>query len=116
MADIVNLKKLVTIGAKLGNLAGSAYEDGKLDQKDLALIPEAVMILPLFIDIKFAEVLPEGKDLDEGEISALLAHFNTEFDLPQDALEDNIEKVLSIANLMRSMVMQLISIFKKPAV
>ena len=96
MADIVNLKKVITIGAKLGNVAGKIYEDKVIDAKDLVAIPELVMIVPAFLDVKYNELLPEGKDLDNTEIAEILAHFNSEFDIPQDALETNIEKVLAL--------------------
>lgn len=109
---IANLMIVTTVLASLGNIAGKSMEDGKVDGKDLALLPEAVMIFPLAVQAEWTELVPEATDLDEAEQAQLLAHFKEKFNIPQDDLETKIEDVLGILKDGASLVMRLISVWQ----
>jgi hypothetical protein len=111
--DIASIKKIISMGAKLGNVCGMAFQDGKLGMDDIALIPQLIQIIPLAIEVKWTEVLPEIKDFSLAEGEELLAHFRNEFDIPQENIEITIELVLSVVLKITSLIIELIQVFKK---
>jgi hypothetical protein len=113
--DIASLKSLVSVGAALGSVAGATMEDGKVDVKDLALLPRLIPVFPALLAIDFAQVVPEAKDLSEAEALELVALYKAEFDIPQDDVEVKIETVLSLCVRLSGIVAELIATFKKPA-
>ena len=40
MSDLVNAKKIITFAAKLANIAGMVFEDGKITSADLSQLPD----------------------------------------------------------------------------
>jgi hypothetical protein len=90
---IKNLLLVVSVIAGLGNIAGIAYADNKLDATDLpgALLGGAVLV-PKLIEIEWNALVPEAKDLTAEEQAQLIAHFKAEFDIPQDDLEVTIDR------------------------
>jgi hypothetical protein len=111
-----NLKKAVSVAAKVGNIAGKTFEDGKLSMADLALLPEFITLFPAFIAVEWTKVVPTAKELTTEQIAELMALFSSEFDIPQDKLEQTIEAVLGIVSQLVGVIANLIAIFKKPAV
>jgi hypothetical protein len=114
--EIASLKALVSVGAALGSVAGATMEDGKVDVKDLALLPRLIPVFPALLAIDFAQVVPEAKDLSEAEALELVEHFKAEFNIPQEAIEYKIEAVLGICVRLAGIVGELVALFKKPAV
>jgi hypothetical protein len=112
--DIASLKGLVSVGAALGSVAGATMEDGKVDVKDLALLPRLIPVFPDLLAIDFSQVVPEAKDLSEAEAAELVALYKAEFDIPQDDVEVKIETVLSLCVRLAGIVAELIAAFKKP--
>ena len=113
---IENLKKIISSIAKTGNTCGKAFEDGKLNGGDVVLVPELFFDLSPLFNVEYAQVMPEAKDINTDEANALVAHFNTEFDLPQDNVEWTIESVLSLLGEIVSVAFKLYNIFKKKPV
>ena len=110
---VEELKKIVTVASKLGNIAGKAFEDGKINAADLVLITDLLQVFPLLLSVNFGQAMPEAKDLQQGEVEELISHFKAEFDIPQDSLEVTIETVLDIAITVEQAIVKLIKIFKK---
>ena len=114
---IENLLIITSVLASVGNIAGKAYEDGKLTATDL---PDAVMrgavLIPKLIEIEWNQLIPEAKDLDEGEQAQLLAHFKKEFDIPQDSLELLIEDVIEDIRLGALLVNRMVKRFRREPV
>jgi hypothetical protein len=110
-----NLFMAISILAMFGNVGGKAYEDGKIDEKDVILIADAVMILPMAIKCNWGEAINEGKALDAAGGQACLEHFKKEFDIPQDSTEFLIEDVMGFVMDGASMVKRAIEIFKRKA-
>lgn len=110
---VEELKKIVTVASKIGNIAGKAFEDGKINASDLVLVTDLLQVFPLLLALNFGQVMPEAKDLQQSEVEELIAHFKAEFDLPQDSLEVTIETVLDIAITVEQAIVKLIKIFKK---
>jgi hypothetical protein len=108
-----NIFMAISILAMLGNVGGKAYEDGKLDEKDVMLITNVVMILPLAIKCNWGEALAEGKALDLTASEACMEHFKKEFDIPQDNTEFLIEDVISFVIDGASMIKRAVEIFKR---
>jgi hypothetical protein len=113
--EIASLKSLVSVGAALGSVAGATMEDGKVDVKDLALLPRLIPVFPALLAIDFAQVVPEAKDLSEAEALELVEHFKASFDIPQEAIEYKVETVLSLCVRLSGIVAELVALFKKPA-
>lgn len=112
--EIASLKALVLVGATLGNIGGSAMEDGKVDVKDIVLVGKLATVFPALLAIDFKAVVPEAKDLSEAEAMELVEYFKAEFNIPQDDEEVKIETVLSLCVRLAGIVGELIALFKKP--
>lgn len=115
LMEFENIKKAIVIAAKLGNVAGKVFEDGKVSVADLSILPEFVMLFPAFIAVDWTKMIPEAKELKAEQSAELVALFNSEFDIPQEAQEHTIESVLAIVSQLVSVIASLIAIFKKPA-
>lgn len=113
--DIVSLKGLVSVGAAIGSVAGATMEDGKVDVKDLALLPKLIPVFPALLAIDFKQVVPEAKDLSEAEALDLVEHFKAEFAIPQADVEIKIEAVLALCVRLAGIIAELVALFKKPA-
>ena len=107
------IKKIITILAKLGNVAGMVFEDGKLTSADVAQIPTLVMIIPLFIEVKWTGLLPEIKDLTLDECNEIVACFKNEFNIPETNIEYTIESIMTIVSGLASLIFDLINVWKK---
>lgn len=114
---IKNLLLAISVCAGLGNIAGIAYADNKLDATDLpgALLGGAVLV-PKLIEIDWSALVPEGKDLTADEQAELIAHFRAEFNIPQEELELTIEDVLQDVTDGISLVRRLVNRFRRVAV
>ena len=110
-----NIKNIVTIAAKLGSVSGAVLEDGKVNVADFAYVAQLAMMFPLFAAVDFTKVSEEIKALTVEDMPALVDHFNAQFDLPvsMDALEVQIERVLSIVARVPALILDLIAVFKK---
>ena len=112
---IEELKKIVTIGSKLGNIGGKVLEDGKVNPADFVHVGDLVTMFPLLLSVHFDQAIPEAKDIQAGEADELIAHFKAEFDIPQDNLEVTIETVLDVVLTVVNAILKLVNIFKKKA-
>jgi hypothetical protein len=112
---IEDLKKVISIGAKLGNLGGKVLEDNKVNAADFVHVGDLVTMFPLMLSVDFAMVMPEAKDIQAGEADEMIAHFKAEFDIPQDNLEVTIETVLDVALTVVNAILKLVNIFSKKA-
>jgi len=115
--DIKNLMLVTSVLAGIGNIAGKAYEDGKLSATDL---PEALyggaVLVPKLIEVDWTLLIPEAKDLSEEEQSELVSHYKTSFDIPQDDMEIKIEDIIEDINLGVQIVKRMIRRFQKAPV
>lgn len=93
---IKEISELVKLLAEIGNGAGKAAEDGKVSWSDALFFSKAVMSAPAAI-IGIDEVYSELKDLSAQEKDQLKAQLQSDFDIPQDNVEEVVEKVLGAA-------------------
>lgn len=106
-------KKLVSVFAKSLNVVGNAFEDGKIDWKDLdEILPLGEALLPLK-DVEYSAAIKEFKDYDSDERSAMLLAFNEEFDITQDQIEVVAEKAIGLINRQVSVVMDGMSLWSE---
>lgn len=96
MPGIQESKELIAFTLKLGNGLGASLEDGKLSFTDAPKFMDAMMAAPAAFQ-GISEVPAEMKDLDEAEKAELIAYAKTEFDIPQDKVEELVEEGLSLA-------------------
>lgn len=92
MLGIENLSKAVVAVGKIGSSIGDAFEDKKIDFKDIPEAVEIITVLPSLTAIKYAELVAEAKDLDHSEKLILAQLFNDNFNIVNDSLEATIEE------------------------
>jgi hypothetical protein len=115
---IDNIKKIVSAVAEFGNITGKVLEDGKVNLADisaLTTLPGAVMNFYSAVT-NFTELKEEFADLSKEEITELEEYFKTQFDIPQDGVEETIEKVaesLDVVWTTFQTIAKVASIFKK---
>jgi hypothetical protein len=111
---IKNLLLAVSVIAGLGNIAGIAYADNKIDASDLpAALYGGALLVPKLIEIDWSALVPEAKDLSIEEQAQLIAHFKAEFNIPQEDLEVTIEEVLQDVTDGIALVRRVITRFRR---
>lgn len=110
---IQNLKKVISIAARLGNVAGKSLIDGRIDLKDIILLPNIAMIFVDLIHIEWSQIIPEAKDLTFQEQNELIEHFKKEFEIPQRIIEVTIEETIAVIMQLKTVIMNLITVFQK---
>lgn len=114
---IANLLIITSVMAGIGNIAGRAYEDGKISASDLpGALVDGAKIVPKLMEAEWNQLIPEAKDLDESEQLQLLEHYKKEFDIPQDNIELTIEDVIDDVRLGVQLVSRMIKRFKRQSV
>lgn len=105
-----NLKRVVTIGAKMGNIAGKALVDGKISAGDIVLLPDIAGVFVDLIRVSWKDVPEQVRALPMAEYNSLIEHFKIEFNIPQRIVEVAIEEVLGtvvhLAGVIHSLVVQ----------
>lgn len=103
---LVDLIEVIDLGFNLIEALKQAKQnDGKIDFKDFPLL------WPLFEDSSKAidginNALPAWSKSTGDERKAVLAHFNTRFDLADDVLEVKIEKMLLAATIVAEVILE----------
>lgn len=90
------VKKVVSIVAKLGGIAGKTLEDGKVSFGDLAQLPDMTRVFVDLISVEWSQVVSNCHQLTKPDCEALVEHFKKEFKLPQAGLEVKIENILTL--------------------
>lgn len=109
MLGIENLKVVAKFGIDLGEKAASVLQDGKMTGAEVFELLPALMGIPGIISKKH-EIAAEFKDLTSEERTQLNNYIAVEFDIPNDQLENKIEKGLAAV----ISILDLISAFQKP--
>lgn len=112
--EINTAKNIISIAARLGNIAGKSLDDGKISLADIVLLPSLAMVFVDLIKIEWKKFLPELKTLTDVQQADLISHFKTEFNIPQKSIEVSIESVLSVVVQLSHTIMSLIHLYKKP--
>lgn len=108
--DIKNTKELVDFAIGLGNAAGLAASDGKIDISDIALFITPLKDAgPALADMN--QIIPELTDLSVEERQELLAHVEQKFNIPQEKIEEVVEAGLGVLAQVHRVIVAL----KKPA-
>ena len=91
-----NIKKaLKFIGTLTNSIVKSLQDDGKIKGMEYFQIAMTLPgLIPVFRNIE--QIVDEYYDLDETEMDELKAYFASEFDIPNDQIEDKIEKAFNI--------------------
>ena len=110
---ITEVKELATAAAKLGTAAGRILEDGKVGLADMVHVPMILGGLKDLSGVEFASLLPELKDLSEGERDELAAHFGALFDLPNDGVEAIVEQGLAIVLMALEAILAFVKVGDK---
>jgi hypothetical protein len=96
MSTIKETKEIITFALELGNAFGKAFEDKELTWTDATYFMYAIKEAPAaFLGIN--EIPSELKEFTAEEQDELKAHIIERFDIPQDNIEEYIEKGLTAA-------------------
>ncbi len=103
-AGVANVIIVMDAAIAIGVDIADALEDGKFGWADTVGL--AKNIPDVIGAAKAAKELPdELRDLDEAEKQEILDHFSDRFDLPNDELEEQLERVFKVGvNLAREVV------------
>ena len=115
---IEEIEKCVDVIAGLANVAGSVYEDSKIDSGDFAQLIPFGLVLKDVLTISPALLGKQFGDFQAEEREVIIARFKTKFDIPQDELEAKIESGFSLINRIVGIFAEAIEFaksFKKPA-
>lgn len=93
---IENIKNVLKLGIGLGEGVALSLEDGKFTTGDITNFLPATLSIPAAVG-SFGKLKDELKDLDETERTELVEWVKDEFDIPQDQVEEKIEKGLELA-------------------
>jgi len=110
--DIENIKKVLSLVALLGNVAGQVMEDGKVSVDDAAQLVVLFAAMPKLADIEWSMLDDEALDISPIEIEQIKDLLVNEFDIPQDALEDQIEKYLEVAALIGETIVKIMELIR----
>jgi len=94
MANVEQTKELLDFALTFGNALGVALEDGFQVSDLLTLMPSFVK-LPKAIEGS-GEIPTELKDLDDAEVAEIRDFIRQKFDIPDDKLEEVIERALAL--------------------
>lgn len=101
-------KELLAAIIGFGNAIGKAQADGAVNLADLPLLMDPIMKLPAALE--GTDAIPgELAALGEAERADLVAYVNTTLDIPNDEIEEKIEKALAVG----LMLYDLVASFKK---
>lgn len=108
---IENFKKLYVIILKLVNTGDKMGHKNNWGDRMSVLFGIFPMLMTLS-SIKWNQVLPEAKDLDEAERGELVEVTKEELDLEDDKLEEAVEKAIAMTHETVSMVGKIIAFIK----
>ncbi len=112
MAGIQNLKEVVLFGCEIVNGIVKSYEDEHLDWKDIInFAPAAKAAIPAIKDV--GEIPAEFEDLDEAERKELTDYVSEKFDIPDDRVEEFVEKAFRVGIQIVDLVQDGMEIFGK---
>jgi len=91
-----NIKKaLKFVGTLTNSIVKALEDDGKIKGMEYFQIAMSLPgLIPVFRNIN--EIVDEYYDLDEMEMNELKLYFASEFDIPNDQVEEKIEKAFNI--------------------
>lgn len=112
--SIENVKMVCGFACSFANVVGKSYEDKKIDLKDLPLLMEVFSAIKDLMAIDFKAVWPEAKDMDEKEYAELVDFIKIKFDIPQDSIEERVEKILEYSKNLYGIVIALFHLLNKP--
>jgi hypothetical protein len=112
--SIENVKLVCGFACSFANVVGKSYEDKKIDLKDLPLLMEVFSSIKDLMEVDFKAVWPEVKDMDVEEYKILVDFFKAKFDLPQDGIEEKVEKILEYSKSLYGLVLALLQLLNKP--
>ena len=98
MKGIDNLKLALGALAGLGNVAAKVLEDKKVNVLDFPALIELYPVFAVAASLKYAELLPELKDLSAEELEALQTHLESSLHFPAslESVEAKIEAALEM--------------------
>jgi hypothetical protein len=105
MSGIKETKEVVAFALCLGNSLGKALEDKKIGLSDLPLIMGPMAKLPAAL-AGLGEVSVELKDLTGEELEELYEFARTEFDIPNESVEDAIKEGLALVAQIHAFIMK----------
>ena len=112
---IEEVKKLFLAIIDLGNAAGSAFEDKKINLADIKdLMSMAHSFKEIAMDIDFKVAMPELNDLDASELEQLAILIEDNFDIPQDQVEDKVEKIFMLVARQHALIAEAIHMVRHP--
>ncbi len=113
MAGIKETKELVTcILDFMEGIAVSLDNDGEITWTDAINFVSALKSMPRAFD-GISEIPTEVGDLTENEVKELVEYVMEEFDIPQDQVENMIERALGIGFAVYDYVVDLQNIFSQ---
>jgi hypothetical protein len=98
MKDIKETKELLRAILSFGSASGKAWEDKKFDWSEVTLFIQPLTMLPAALQ-GVSEIPAEWKDMDAAERDELMKVCD-EFDIPQENVEEIVEKALKAAVLL----------------
>lgn len=112
---IEHVKKLFLVVIDLGNAAGAAFEDKKINLRDVkALMSMAHSMKEMSTEVDFKAAMPEFKDLDANELDELAQLVDDNLDIPQDMVEDKVQQIFHLGVRLFDVVREMIDLVEHP--
>lgn len=117
--SVANLKLAIVAVAEIGSASAKVMEDGKVSLGDLRYAPALLNGIKSASGVNYKELLPEAKDMSEGEQAEIAQAFREHFVLKADAadveatIEEGLVLVLSAIDAVLGFVK--VSAAVKPA-
>jgi hypothetical protein len=92
-----NVSKLIITVGHLANIVGKTFEDKKVDLADLVHLIPLIKEVQSLASVDFKNLGAEFKSYSPAQMAAIRDAFKAEFNIPQDQLEETVERVFSIA-------------------
>lgn len=93
--DTKDVAELLEFALSFGTAIGNATQDGKFDLSDIGFFIPSLTVLPRAVE-GIMNVPGELADLSEDEVAMLRKQIG-DFDIPQDEVEEVIERALKFA-------------------
>jgi hypothetical protein len=92
-----NISKLLIAVGHVSNLVGKTFEDKKVDLADLANLIPLIKEVQALAAVDYKNLSVEFKAYSPAQMAAIRDAFKAEFDIPQDKLEETVERVFNVA-------------------
>ena len=105
------LSKLVVGVGQIASLTWNIFEDGTVDFKDIDEVWKIMKSSQCLVSLSFENLKLEWADLDDDEKQHLINEFKKNFEIPNEAIENIVEKIIDIISDLYVIVKKIKNIF-----